>query len=161
MSKNQKNLSNQVMVAVTAGTSLAENLKYNIYYDGDKRNYNQEFKYLGLYDDKQIKAVGKVIKTVYCHYVNGELVSSNNEPLDLTREEDKEIREMIETTDYYDIRTGNKFFLIEKFYPTSYIKESPSSMRNKRYFNLAAIPGHEPNMNAEKTATFLDDKTWK
>jgi len=45
---------------VPVGDTLDENMKYNIYYDPSCHGY-QSHNYIGLYNDKTIKGIGKVI----------------------------------------------------------------------------------------------------
>lgn len=153
--------SQHTMLAVTVGQSLKENLEYNIYYDPVNRNHNLNFKYLGLYDKKRIKAVGEVKKTVYCDYVKGELISSNGEQLDLTQKESQALIDIIEKTDYYNLSRGTKFMLVDEFYETNFIKTSHSSLRAKKYFFLKEIEGYQPNMDAVQIANLLNGQPWE
>ena len=151
----------RTMLAFTAGESLTENLKYGIYYDPDTRNHNLPFHYVGLYNNKTIVAIGKLTKIVYCHYENGELKPSKTDTLDLTDKEYKRIKEIIEVTDYYDLRKDTKFFLVDKFIETRFKKVSPSSLRMKRYFFLDEIDGFKDTMDTDDIATLLNGKEWE
>lgn len=150
------------MLAFTAGTSFVENLKYRIYYDPATRNHNVHYKYIGLYSNKSIKAIGELKKTIYCDYENGKLVATGEYDLNkLTEEEYNRIVEIIKNTSYYDLRHGVKFLLVDEFYRTDFKKTSFSSLRSKKYFSLEDIEGFNENMNAEQLAKFLDGKTWE
>lgn len=156
------NLENRTMLAFTASESLNENFKYRIYYDPATRSHNSPFKYIGLYQNKTIVAVGKLQKIVYCDYDNGKLIATHNDDLSrLTQEEHQRIIETIENTDYYDLAQGNKFFLVDEFYRTNYSKTSFSSLRAKRYFWLDEIEGFKDGMTAEQVAKLLNGKTWE
>lgn len=156
------NLENRTLLAFTAGTSLSENLRYRIYYDPATRSHNWAFKYIGLYRNKAVVAVGKLDKIVFCNYENGRLVASNGDDLPkLTPDEYNRIKDTIEYTDYYDLEQGNKFFLVDNFYPTNYVKTSFSSIRAKKYFWLDEIEGFKDGMTAEQLANLLNGKTWE
>lgn len=156
------NIENRTMLAFTAGESLAENFKYNIYYDPITRNHNSKFKYIGLYANKAIVAVGKLEKIVCCDYVDGKLVSTNGYDLDkLSKEEYRRIKETIENTEYYDLEHANKFFLVDNFYRTNFIKTSFSSVRAKRYFWLDEVEGFKDGMTAQQVAKILDGQTFE
>lgn len=156
------NIENRTMLTFTASESLQENIKYRIYYDPVTRSHNSPFKYIGLYLNKTIVAIGKLEKTVYCDYDDGKLIATNNEDLSrLTQDEYNRIKETIENTDYYDLEEGNKFFLVDNFYKTNYIKTSFSSIRAKKYFWLDEIDGFKEGMTAEQIAKLLDGKTWE
>jgi hypothetical protein len=157
------NLENRTMLAFTAGESFAENLRYRIYYDPAIRNHNSPFKYIGLYKNKSIVAVGEKTKMVSCDLVDGQLVATNNDKtlFTLDLEEYNRIKETIENTPYYDLQKGSKFFLVDQFYLTNYRKTSFSSVRAKRYFSLDDIEGFKVGMTAQKLAGLLEGKTWE
>lgn len=156
------NIQNRTLLAFTAGDSFDDNLKYNIYYDTATRNHNTPFKYIGLYRNKKIQAVGKVEKIVYCDLENGELVPTFNDDLSqLSLDEYSRIKNTIINTNYYDLEEGIKFFLVDKFYETNFVKTSYSSLRGKRYFWLDEIEGFKEAMNTEQLASILRDKTWE
>ncbi|MBK6292823.1 MAG: hypothetical protein IPF59_13925 [Ignavibacteria bacterium] len=52
-------LHQKTMLAVTAGETLSDNMAYRLYYDSATRKHNTPFKYLGLYNQKRIVAIGK------------------------------------------------------------------------------------------------------
>lgn len=149
------------LLAVTANTSIHENIRYGIYYDPVYRNHNLGFKYLGLYSNKSIVAIGKVMKVAVCNYEEGRLVATDQMPLDLTDDEYDRIKRTIEETSYYNLQTNNKFFLVDKFYATDFKKTSISSLRQKRYFFLQDLPGYEESMTTEQLADLLRSQTWQ
>lgn len=59
------------MKAVPIGYSLELNKKYNIYYN-PKYSYSS-FQYLGLYSNKAIREIGKIIKIVDRDFNEGEV----------------------------------------------------------------------------------------
>lgn len=151
----------QTLLVFTAGQSLKENFKYNLYYDAITRNHNLPFKYVGLYNNKSVVGIGELKKVVYCNYEKGGLQSSNGEALDIDKGERERIQKTIEETDYYDLTKDTKFYLVDKFIPTSYKKVSWSSLRMKRYFFLDEIEGFKKEMGAEEIAKLLNGKTWE
>jgi hypothetical protein len=153
------NVENKTLLAFTASLSLTENLKYRIYYDPATRNHNFPFNYIGLYEDKTIVAVGKINKIVYCDWDNGKLLAAHGDDLTrLSEEEYNRIKETIENTDYYDLESGNKFFLVDNFYKTNF-KTAP--FRTKKYLWLDNIDGFMDGMTAEQIAKLLEGKTWE
>lgn len=156
------NIENRTMLVFTAGTSINENLKYRIYYDPVTRSHNSPFKYIGLYVNKAIVAVGKLEKEVHCDYEDGKLKATGDNPIsDLTNDEYNRIKDTILTTDYYDLDHDVKFFLVDNFYQTNYVKTSFSSLRAKRYFWLDEITGFKEDMTTQELADLLDNKTWE
>jgi hypothetical protein len=52
-----------MMRAITSSGSFSQNMKNNIYYDAKNRGYAAH-QYLGLYNDKSVRAVGRLKKVV-------------------------------------------------------------------------------------------------
>jgi hypothetical protein len=152
----------RTMLVFTANESLNENFKYRIYYDPVTRSHNSPFKYIGLYQNKTVVAVGKIEKVVFCDYENGKLIATNDDDLArLTQDEYNRIKEIIENTDYYRLQHGNKFYLVDNFCKTEYIKTSFSSVRSKKYFWLDEIEGFKDDMTTEQIAKLLYRRTWE
>ena len=148
------------LLAFSTSRSHKENKKYNLYYDPATRNNNHKFTYLGLYRNKKIYAIGKYSKTVYCDLYEGKLVPTRGETLDITDDEYQRIKDIIEETDYYDLRYGNKFTLVDEFIKTEFKKDSPYGMRQKQYFFLKNYTDKAAEMSTEEIAEFLKKKTW-
>ncbi len=159
--ENLLEIGNQTLLAFTAGESFTENLKYRIYYDPVIRNHNRPFKFIGLYVNKSIKAIGQVMKIVHCDYENGKLIPTGSKSLNLTKDEYNRIMDTIEKTKYYDLKHGVKFFLVDNFYQTDFRKISFQSLRGKRYFSLDDIEGFSDKMSAEQIAKLLNGMTWE
>ncbi|MEO6239802.1 MAG: hypothetical protein ABIQ40_00635 [Bacteroidia bacterium] len=162
LNKKSEDNRNTTMLVFAAGQSYNENITYDLYYDPVGRKHNTPFTYIGLYTDGSISAVGKLNKIVYCDYEEGELVGTNSEDLSrLSKNEYERIKNTIENTDYYDLEHGHKFFLVDKFYLTDYIKISDYGLRSKRYFWLDEINGFKENMTVEEIANLLSKKEWE
>ncbi len=157
------NIGDSTMLAFTTNETLEINLKYGIYYDPADRNHNSPFKYIGLYAYKAIQAVGVKKKVVYCDYDNGKLVSSDieNSLGQLTSDEYNRVKGMIEDDGYTGGYSGMKYFIVDEYFDTHFIKVSFSSIRGKKYFYLNEIDGFMEGMSAETVAQLLDGKTWK
>ncbi|PRY22735.1 hypothetical protein CLV58_14415 [Spirosoma oryzae] len=156
------NIDRKTLLAFTATDSWSENLKYDIYYDPANRRHNSPFKYVGLYLNKKVIAVGALKKIVVCNYVEGKLVAPAEGGLNnIDDNEYSRIKGIIEDTTYYDLKNGSKFFLVDKFYPTNFVKTSFSSVRAKRYFWLDQIKGFKDGMTAEQIAQLLNGETFE
>lgn len=151
----------RVMLAFATGKSWKENLDYRIYYDPVSRNNNTPFTFLGLYRDQSIKYVGKVSKIFCCDYEDGVLKPTNGNSLDMiTTEEYERIKNTIETANY-EIENNHKFYLVEEFYETAFIKSSAGGIMSKKYFWLDEYGNFTIGMNAQQIAAFLNGKTWE
>ena len=160
---NDKSLSgSKTLLAFTANQSRKENLIYNIYYDPVGRNHNLPFKYIGLYAEKTVFAIGEVQKIVSCNYVEGKLVTPDgNELTTLSEEEKARIIGIIDNTEYYDLYYDNKFYVVDKFYKTNFTKTSDYPLRAKKYFWLDELQGFRDGMSAAEIATLLDGRNWE
>lgn len=153
-------LKNQTMLVVTTGLSLAENLKYHLYYDPADRTHSLPFEYIGLYNEKAIRAVGRVIHEVVCEYQRGKLIDIDGLE-NLSAVEKNRIKEMIENTPYYDLTTNTRFFVVEHFYPTMSPKRK-GSVRGKQYIFLNdQYPDFKDDMSAEEVAGLINNKFWE
>jgi len=154
-------LKNLVMLAFAVGDSQDENLEYGIYYDLIFRNNHTAFKYIGLYTDKTIIAVGELKKIVKCEYENNELVPIDGENLNnLTLDERDRLIRMMENAQH-DVDKNHKFYFVDKFYQTSFVKISAYGIQSKKYFWLDEISGFREGMSAEELASLLNNKTWE
>ncbi|KAB2916162.1 MAG: hypothetical protein F9K23_08610 [Bacteroidetes bacterium] len=156
------NFADNTMLVVTTNWSYEENKKYNIYYDPVSRNHNTPFKYLGLYADWTVYAVGKVMKVASCNYnkETNQLIGTNGFNVNsLTDSEKERIIGIIKDTGYYDLDYDNKFFLVDNFYTTCYVKQH-SPIRAKKYVWLNKIPGFKPGMESKDVADLLNNKEW-
>jgi hypothetical protein len=147
------------MLVVTVGTSLNENIKYGLYYEPVTRNHNTNFRYLGLYSNKSIVAIGEIIDCVEADLVENKVII-HNKTKEVSTKIQARILEMIKNTAYYDIRTGHKFYVVDKFHETNYKKNSFGSLRGTKYFKISDIPEGKPGMSGSELAKIVNDKEW-
>jgi len=149
---------------VPVGVTLDENLMYNIYYDPSSHSY-QSHNYIGLYKDKTVKAVGKIICTADVNY------DAANDKMDVIEtqigtltSENKETIKKVMTHAYneygYELYEGHRFFIVDKFYETDFKKTSPGGMMGKRYYDVSTIQGYKKGMSTKELADLLRGKTW-
>lgn len=151
------------MRAIVAGTTFQDNLDLNLYYDQAERKYS-DHGYVGLYKDKSIRAIGKLQKTILAVEVNGEMTyhSENSEPV--KQDEVDRINEAIHRArDYgYNLRSVcHRYFMVEKFYPIDFRKNSKNPIQKSKFFNLAEMLKYKTMPDTEKIASDLDGKTWE
>ncbi|MGL5718356.1 MAG: hypothetical protein ACRCX2_35455, partial [Paraclostridium sp.] len=132
----------KIMKAVPVGDSLELNKKYNIYYN-PKYSYSS-FQYLGLYSNKAIREIGKIIKIVDRDFNEGEVkynVIYPGQSSVLLESEQSKISSMVEEAKNigHDINDGHRFYIVEKFETTNYIKYSVGGLQGHKNFNLENI----------------------
>ncbi len=126
--------------AVLCGKTFNENIKFGVYYNRVGRNY-ADHTYLGLYDNKAVRAVGKVLKVFSADIGQKdtmELVDTLKGAPPTQQELDLVTEVMKDAVDNpgYDIREGHRFYLVDKFYPTEFTKDSKYPMMHTQFFDL-------------------------
>lgn len=147
------------MRAVAVGATFEENMTYNLYYDTATQGYT-EHGYIGLYKDKEIKAVGKITNIIEADVIEGKIEIKNETTI--TPQQTADILGVVKARLKLgnSIEKGETFFCVEKFYETSYKKTSPSGIMGKKFFNIKKITEQEIK-SAEALAKALDGKTWE
>ncbi len=150
--------------AVPCSHTMLLNKEYNIYYMPADRGY-QPHAYIGLYADKRIQSIGKVDKNVevQCDLEDNTLEWVAGDPLSM-EEQDRILNVVHEAFDRFGHRLSEdtRFFLVEKFYDTSFRKKSMGGMRGARYFDLSdLLDNHDQLPSAEDIALELEGTTWE
>jgi len=153
--------------ANAAGSSLEENLKFGVYYEGLVKG-TFDHHYFGLYDEKSVKAIGKMVNSVKAELVNGDLVNVESDwGKEVTNEQKENIKAIILAAKQgrggYDVTRGCRFFIVERFYETSFRKSTPFPIRKWRDFDLRDYLGKELTElpPVQEIAEKLKHKTWE
>ena len=153
------------MRAQLAGTTIAFNSSSNLYYDNVDRGFRPH-DYLGLYNNKSVRYIGKIkaIVTAKCD-LNGKLSNIRVEKGEIDDEQKTQIISAVEDgrkNRGYSMDDQLRYFFVEKFYETNFVKASPYPPRGSRIFNLEAILGETlSTMDTEQIAEQLKTKTWQ
>jgi len=146
-----------------AGQTFDFNTSHNVYYDNADRSFRAH-DYLGLYTNKSVRAIGKVIARITAIEENGEM-HYEVEYGDLTDERKAEIKAAILDGDShgYNLRPyKHRYFFVEKFYETDFKKSTKYAPMGSRVFDLTEIL--DTNVipeSVEKIANILQKKTWQ
>lgn len=150
------------MRVVLAGTTYEQNLKYNIYYASRDRGY-QNHKYLGLYKEKAVRAIGVVISSADISYKNDELEVLEIQ-LDIITDSQKDIIKKVildAKEDYgYLLSEDHRFFFVDQYYETNFIKPTKGGLMGQKYFDLADIEGFSKEANTKDIALLINEKYW-
>ena len=147
---------NKYMRVQSTVRSFDFDIKNNVY----TVRANQEFKphcYLGLYKDKSVKAVGKIIARITADKV-GDDMQYNEDFGNLTDERKALIDHFFEENHLENDK--HRFFFVEKFYETDFKKISKGGMRRSRIFDLTEILGTDDIPAPETLAKELRSKSW-
>lgn len=144
-----------LMRLVLANKTREENLKFNIYYD--RRGFRGH-KYIGLYGNKTIYAVGEIENIIRADILNGDLEESK-----ATEEQRKRIREIVRYAmddKGWDISKDHYFFCVKEFIPTDFKKDTPRPPMGTKFFNLKKLLNKDPLPSATEIAELLKGMTW-
>lgn len=154
------NNAGNLLRVVPTGASYDENVKYNMYYDKAQHGY-ADHKYLGLYINKEVRKIGEIKYIVDVDLDKNEFkkIKGNGE---LPEELKNNIIEMIriaKENNGWSIEQDHRFFIVDKFYDTSFKKITKGGIIGKRIFNVKFETGKNVK-NAEELAEALIGKEW-
>lgn len=156
------------MRAISAGGSLKENLQYGVYFE-DLNKPKLVHGYLGLYAQKRIWGIGKVVNSVVADLEDGELknFTSDFPNKTVTPDERERIKAIIQAAPQsdggYNVEKGCRFFVVDRFRPISFKKKSWGAVRKYRDFDLRDWVKFEGNElpDTEVIASQLDGREWE
>ena len=137
------------------------NIRTNVYYDNAGRGFRPH-EILGLYKNKSVRAIGKVIARITAVETK-DGVKYNTEFGELTDERKALIEEaMMYSSSYgYDLRTvEHRYFFVEKFYKTDYKKVTPKAPMGTRLFDLTQVLGTNDIPDVKELAQRLMKEEW-
>jgi hypothetical protein len=157
------NVDSKVRVVLT-GQTFEQNIQNNIYYNPSERGY-QNAKYIGLYKNKAVRAIGEIscIADVRFNIEKNKLEVLGVLQGALTNAQKEIIKQVtIEAKEKfgYSVDEGRRFFFVHKYFETEYIKPSKGALMGTRYINLDDVDGFKKEMTAEQIAGLLCDKAW-
>ncbi|MBO9597188.1 MAG: hypothetical protein J7559_05095, partial [Cohnella sp.] len=145
-----------------AGTTLDINKKLNLYYDNAEHGFSGH-RFLGLYKQKAVRAIGKIIAIASAIPVGGTL-EVNVEQGELTEEMQERIRTAIDDSKNYGynlVSIKHRYFFVEQFYETFFEKTTLYAPRGSRMFDLCDVLGVAELPQTDKLAEMLKLKTWQ
>lgn len=145
-----------------AGTTFELNKNLNLYYDNAARGFSGHA-YLGLYNQKAVRAIGKICAIATAIYKNNEL-QVNVEDGNITTDMIEKIKIAIEQSKNFGYDLTNfehRYFFVDKFYETNFKKITPYAPMGTRFFDLCSILQTDNLPDTEKIAEILFSKTWE
>jgi len=142
-----------------AGTTFDFNVNENLYYDSIDRGFSAH-DYLGLYKEKSVRTIGKIIAIITAVSTEDGLVY-NAELGEITEERKQQIaRAIVDGKNYGYILDNTRYFFIDKFYETDFKKITPRAPMGSRVFDLTQILETDQLPEIEAIADILKTKTW-
>ncbi len=144
-----------------SGTTIDFNISNNIYFDRAERGFRAH-DYLGLYNRKSVRAIGKICARIIAIETQFG-IEYEAEFGEITNERKEKIKEAMNSADSfgYDLKTiKHRYFFVESFYETDFRKISPGGSMGSRIFDLTTLLKIEENTDVEQIANLLKGKTW-
>ena len=143
-----------------AGTTIAFNMKNNLYYNDIDRGFRPH-DYLGLYAEKSVRAIGLITDVITATLREDGTLDYNVEKGDLNEIKKDAIREARYDGKTYGYKLERtRYFFVEKFFETDFKKITPYAPLGSRVFDLTQILGTNELPNTEEIAELLKNKTW-
>lgn len=158
--------SENYMRVIAAGTTLKDNIDLGLYYDQASRGYSNHG-YIGLYNKKTVKAIGKLIKVVTATPDgNGDFLFATNDGAEVTQDEKDAYREAVRRGEKYNYTESlntypHNVFYVDKFYLTDFKKTTPYGIMKSKFFNLKSILNVQQLPSTEEIAEALRGRTWE
>ncbi|MBP3749529.1 MAG: hypothetical protein J6I35_08315 [Ruminobacter sp.] len=144
-----------------SGVTLDFNVSSGVYYENAERSFRAH-DFLGLYKNKSVRAIGKVIARITA-IESKDGVTYDAEFGELTEDRKNLIAQAMADGDShgYDLRSiKHRYFFVDKFYETDFKKVTPRPPMGTRIFDLTQVLETENIPETEEIAHRLRAKTW-
>jgi len=152
------------MLTVACGKTLNDNFQFNVYYDPADRG-NSYCTHLGIYKDKAVQGVGKIENIITADLLpTGTLKVHNTTHGKITPIQEQNIIGIINSAKAqlgWHIEKNHKFFCVESFEKTKFIKNTKNGLQGKKYFDLEAKLGKTQFTNTAEIAELLKGSSWR
>ncbi len=144
------------------GESLEFDIENNLYIVRANREFRPHC-YLGLYKNKSVRAVGKVVARIAAimtgNHVKYDVEYPKKKNADALTDERKEMIDQF-FHEYHLENDKHRFFFVEKFYETDFKKISKGGLQSSKIFNLTEFLKRDDIPDAETLAKLLKKETW-
>ncbi len=151
------------MRAITAGTTLKDNIELNLYYDDANRGYSEHC-YIGLYNQKSIRAIGKLTKIMQASCMDGIFNCKTITGDIATKEDIFRIKEAMKRSERYGYNIGDRlhnYFIVERFVEMDFRKKSKNPIQKSKFFNLSEMLNTDVLPSVEDIAEKLNNRSWE
>ena len=154
------NNAGNLLRVVPTGASFDNNIKFNIYYDKSEHGYT-EHNFIGLYINKEVRKVGEIKYIVDVNLDKNEFkkIRGEGEITETIKNNIIAIINLTKETNGWNIDKEHRFFIVDRFYDTSFKKISKGGIMGKLMFNIESEVGKKVE-SAEELANELRGKEW-
>lgn len=135
------------IVAMLCGQSWMENVAHGVYFEPNGRNAKwMQAHYFGIYCNKRVSHVGRIVAAAICRKVDGELIVDVKELGSLDNDGRSRFSKIIDAAGYYENlgRDADRYYVVDRFAETDVRKASPGGMMGHRYLDIATLTGNAP-----------------
>jgi hypothetical protein len=119
------------------GASFEDNERFGVYFEPPERNSKAGYRFIGLYRNKAIEAVGEVISVVVVDPAEG-LGAAKVEAGAWDDKVRARVQAAMDGTSFGDLATSaHRYYVVEQFHRTRAEKNSSGGIQGMRYLNLA------------------------
>lgn len=144
------------LIAMLCGQSWRENIEFGAYFEPAHRNPKwTRAHFLGIYRQKCISHVGRLVTVAVCRDKDGELIVEAEEFGSLSIDQRKRIQKIIQAAESYFkgfASTSHRYYLVDRFEKTDVRKTSPGGMMGHRYFDIAQL-GEVDNLELDLSSS--------
>ena len=156
------------MVVRSVGTTREINMRLNLYYDGYNVGKMKGYDYLGLYNQKSVFAIGKILLRVEAvKKIDGTIDYSCDQKEEklLTQDVKNRIAEAMEDGAKYDYNLEKEhhiYYIVEKFVETDFQKTSKKGLFGSKVFDLTEyILNMNKRTSLAEIASALKGLSWQ
>jgi hypothetical protein len=125
------------MAVIPCNTSFAQNLEFALYYEPPSRPCRRAISLIGAYQNKTVKAVGRLVSIAVFSFDNGKISSIEPEVGTISDEQKERLLRCISKTDYYDLGKDDlRVYFVDGFEETDLRKISPGGVQSIRYLDV-------------------------
>ena len=153
----------KIMRMQLAGTTIDFNRDNDLYYHSAEHGFRPH-DYLGLYNNKSVRYIGKISAMAIATIEDGNVKIVKAESGNIGTEQITKIKDAWEDGKRYgyDLTSLHRYFFVEKFYPTNFRKSTKYPPRGSRIFNLNNyVDGGVKGKSVQEIAEALKTKTWQ
>jgi hypothetical protein len=145
---------------VPCGDTIGLNAKWHVYYQPTERGYSPH-EYLGIYNQKVVQYVGRVVAVYDNDQVNGAMELKQVEGIANPVFEQRIVAMVQETKAKigWDVSHDTRFFCVEQFVPTRFVKASPHGIQGPRFWDITEQA--KPGATDQEVAGALRQTVWK
>ena len=154
------------LFSANAGKTIDVSQSTRVYSEPLGRSYTRimEAKAIGLYSKKYIHCIGKIQKVVEGYDGNSEEDKKRIDSyLSACERNNIDIDEHLKSTkkSTKERPNGLQYYLVDKFYPTSFKKSRPGGQQGRRYIPLGKHMDNPCDKSVEEIAKILNGDDWE